>query len=692
MPVIRIDDSNSDLSDMARNFGLLYRELWKSNGVEKRNVFLQQSVSVRVDLWDMMESRGSVESDNNSVSDIPGSTFDYTLLDLSWLPRPIAGSAQKILIRQEYLEAMAAFHEDEDPVLLTGQPGIGKTLFLVYALVKRLTEGQPTIFSTAPLKYYLFQNSGAYRFTSADMDGSTLRSAILDLHNGVVPGGNFTEEDAGWILYDSNAAQGPLIWDSEDFLPWKMVFSTLPKLSRYKEWVKQKNAVMYVMKPWSWSEICAGAPLQTSGSRTTKELWDAYHRFGPSARIVYKSDHVEHRNDICFALRNCRDPSILFPQNEAAWDESSNVLVVVEPATIDGVVHRNMLTGKIATPYIMNMVHEEAEHLLGLAMRRTYQHLLADNISRGAAGIVFEDMAHHLLGGTASCTRSLRTLPRGGTRSTTKRKDLTMNSSVIFDSIAQISGNVRQRTYYRPLPHFAGIDSFALIDGTLVLFQFTITADHPVKVKGLESIQTLFAEQPIEREWMLIFVVPTAIEPDFKRQLLQPDSSRREWDQNVDQCVMGLTLEELFPTDIHATKTRRAKDCNELRRRGRGLRMRTWMRLSSLLQAERNWRGRRRHICRHICKLWRGLVSFPNVLGGRMKPSRSWRQHRTHTKVHRPDVGKGCPANRSNAGYKCVACAAISRLLLKIEEKKNRKNSTVCFVAEGSYNAALVRG
>ncbi|KAL6298934.1 hypothetical protein BKA93DRAFT_808983 [Sparassis latifolia] len=449
----------------------------------------------------------------------------------------ITGSARKILSRQEYLEAMAAFHEDEDPVLLTGQPGIGKTLFLVYALVKRLVEGQPTIFSTARL-----DRSPQVLFVSklrADMDGSTFRSAIRAIHNGVVRGGNFAEEDAGWILYDSNEAQGPLMWDSRNFLPWKMVFSTLPKFSRYKEWVKQKYAL---------------TPLQTSKSRTTEELWDAYHQFGPSARIIYKSDPVEHRNEIRSALRNCRDPSILFPGNEATWDGSCNVLVVVEPATIDGVVHRNMLTGKIATPYIMNMVHEEAEHLLGLAMRRTYRHLLSHDISRGAAGIIFEDMAHHLLGGTASCTRSLRKLPPGGTRSTMKRKDLTMDSSVIFDSIAQISGNVRQRTYYRPLPHFAGIDSFALIDGTLVLFQFTISPDHPVEVKGLESIQTLSAEQPIKCEWMLIFVVPTAIEPDFKRQLLQPVSSRGTWDQNVDQYVMGLTLEELFPTDIDATK------------------------------------------------------------------------------------------------------------------------------------------
>ncbi|KAL6297887.1 hypothetical protein BKA93DRAFT_932377 [Sparassis latifolia] len=192
------------------------------------------------------DNEAAASAVGDPVFDVPNITINYTVLDLSWLPRPIASSQPMILVRQEYVDAMATFEKDQRPVVLTGQPGIGKTLFLVYALIKRLIKGQPTILSINPFSYYLFRESGAYRFTSADMDGSTLRSAIRAIHNGVVPGGNFAEEDAGWVLYDSNDTQGSLVWNSVDFLPWKVVFCTLPKSSRYKEWAKQKKLKTYV--------------------------------------------------------------------------------------------------------------------------------------------------------------------------------------------------------------------------------------------------------------------------------------------------------------------------------------------------------------------------------------------------------------------------------------------------------------
>ncbi|GBE80486.1 hypothetical protein SCP_0302010 [Sparassis crispa] len=126
-----------------------------------------------------------------------------------------------------------------------------------------------------------------------------------------------------------------------------------------------KKVEKYVMKLWSWSEICAAAPLQTFTLRTTEDLWDAYWRFGPSARIVYDADPLQHESAIRNALVQCQKLDILFPQGDLDDNDSvNNVLVAVGPAIVDGVIHRNFLSGKIATPYIMSMVHKEAQHLL----------------------------------------------------------------------------------------------------------------------------------------------------------------------------------------------------------------------------------------------------------------------------------------------------------------------------------------
>ncbi|KAL6305203.1 hypothetical protein BKA93DRAFT_731796, partial [Sparassis latifolia] len=164
-----------------------------------------------------------------------------------------------LLARQEYVDAVETFEKDQRPVMLIGQPGVGKTLFLLYALIKRLIKGRSTIYSTDPRSCYLFRESGAYQFTSEDMTPRDLRSAMREIHGRNVPGGDFGAVDEGWILFELNESQESLTWNSAKFLRWKTVISSSPKLSRYKEWVKQKNAMKYVMKPWSWSEICAGA-------------------------------------------------------------------------------------------------------------------------------------------------------------------------------------------------------------------------------------------------------------------------------------------------------------------------------------------------------------------------------------------------------------------------------------------------
>ncbi|KAL6301257.1 hypothetical protein BKA93DRAFT_471699 [Sparassis latifolia] len=137
-------------------------------------------------------------------------------------------------------------------------------------------------------------------------------------------------------------------------LKWKVVLSSFAKGSRYKERAKQKGAEMYVMKPWSWSEICAVAPLQAFALRATDDLWDAYCRSGASPRIVYDvGDLVQHEGAIRDTLVGCQNLNLLCPRD---WNDSvSNVLVAIGPATVDGVIRRNILSEEIATPYIIFM-------------------------------------------------------------------------------------------------------------------------------------------------------------------------------------------------------------------------------------------------------------------------------------------------------------------------------------------------
>ncbi|GBE81790.1 hypothetical protein SCP_0401630 [Sparassis crispa] len=104
------------------------------------------------------------------------------------------------------------------------------------------------------------------------------------------------------------------------------------------------------------------------------------------------------------------------------------------------------------------------------------------------------------------------------------------SQAVIFEKITQISGNLAPHTYYRLLnSNFTSIDSFTFIDGTLILFQFTTSLDHSVKVQGLQGVAKILNQS-------------------FKYQLYKPPSSRETWEKRVEQYVMRLSAEQLFPT------------------------------------------------------------------------------------------------------------------------------------------------
>ncbi|KAL6301799.1 hypothetical protein BKA93DRAFT_738026 [Sparassis latifolia] len=174
-----------------------------------------QSSDVEVD----SVSGGIVEDDDDAAAasasvdpDIPRIPFDYIRLDLSWLPASIADPHQSLLVRQEYKDAIESFEENNIPVVLTGQPGVGKSLFLTYALIDRLIKQLPTIYAPHAYKFYLVRDSGAYQFTGAEMDLVLLRQGLSNIHGRDVPGGNIDGTDKGWILFDSNENQAVPHW------------------------------------------------------------------------------------------------------------------------------------------------------------------------------------------------------------------------------------------------------------------------------------------------------------------------------------------------------------------------------------------------------------------------------------------------------------------------------------------------
>ena len=113
---------------------------------------------------------------------------------------------------------------------------LGKTIYLTHCLLKRLTDGKPTFFVFNTTERYLFQDSGVYW---APLESFNLsRLGIID----------FRHPDRR-VLFDLNDQQDRVMFAQN----WKILASTCS--SGFKEWGKQSDAQMYVMKTWEWEEI-----------------------------------------------------------------------------------------------------------------------------------------------------------------------------------------------------------------------------------------------------------------------------------------------------------------------------------------------------------------------------------------------------------------------------------------------------
>ncbi|EJD07142.1 uncharacterized protein FOMMEDRAFT_76968, partial [Fomitiporia mediterranea MF3/22] len=143
------------------------------------------------------------------------------------------------LVRDEYEELDKFITEGGDNhIILTGQPGIGKTVYLTYCLLCRLMRKERTIFMLDTFRRYLFRDKGAYRLPG-DLYITNDREILQ-------------ESSTTLVLYDCNSKQEKA---TDVFQGIKTLISTSPELSRYDRFDKESYTLTFNMQTWSWSEV-----------------------------------------------------------------------------------------------------------------------------------------------------------------------------------------------------------------------------------------------------------------------------------------------------------------------------------------------------------------------------------------------------------------------------------------------------
>ncbi|KAH9000060.1 hypothetical protein EDB92DRAFT_460114 [Lactarius akahatsu] len=202
-----------------------------------------------------------------------------------------------LLVRPEYDVAFGVLQQDHETVedcggvVVTGQPGIGKTCFLYYLLFRRLSERRPVALEQRDF-FILFHEGGVYRYP-------------LNADPKYFPAGT-------WALSDSNgepAVAQPcsaFLTVSERKTAW-LIQTTSPVETRWKNWRKTCKAGMFVMNYFSIEDITALSKVLNLDISNIQRL---YRKWGPSARtcldLLQFDAEAEHEHSVTSAARRVK--------------------------------------------------------------------------------------------------------------------------------------------------------------------------------------------------------------------------------------------------------------------------------------------------------------------------------------------------------------------------------------------------
>ncbi|KZT03446.1 uncharacterized protein LAESUDRAFT_814726 [Laetiporus sulphureus 93-53] len=495
------------LEDHETGFVKLHQCLWGKGGSMDAELFSERPVVSTV-------GSDFIHDMNNPPLRV------LTLPELSIQP-------QAMLVREEYEEALRYFdlRYSSNPsggVLITGHPGIGKSIFLRYILVMRILRGEPTLYQHQPDSMFLFHAKGVFRLPTDRLEAVS-RAAHLEQFSdafALVDVGDELEEPAKNLL--------------SQWSPFFLVAAVLPRTGE-RPWMRIRKMKQFVMNAWSWPEIVIGNTLQRR-ELSESVLFDVFTKFGPVPRVCYQfaegrflDEDMEDWNKRVVAL--CKSiPS--------GWNSPTNVLALAAHPDFDKVfllrphdsdrrqevydvisrhIGRLILDMHIQlhgaqTSKLYDLLHDGGQSP-NLAAAVLFEHFLCSSPTRCIEGrkiqvyrkIRYSFDENVVAGSATTIMQYVDKLPRRYDAFTSLSADsgeiLWLPNSPAFDAFSVF---FRSREGYRtPHKHLGGLSAVILIA--------TFARRHRIPTRALEALASRFPEdrQPTtDCPWSIVFIVP----------------------------------------------------------------------------------------------------------------------------------------------------------------------------------------
>ncbi|KAI0245655.1 hypothetical protein BJV78DRAFT_1287361 [Lactifluus subvellereus] len=401
-----------------------------------------------------------------------------------------------LLIRKEYIFAFDALEtrprEKIGGVVVSGQPGIGKSTFLFYALFRRLCAKKPTALQMSTC-FVVFKDTGVKVHDPAILVDDALPTGT-------------------WALTDSNEhTREPcraFLGASRQHQAW-IVQATPPATDRWYQWFKELQAQYFVMERFSYEELIALGTilgLNLDHFREQIELW------GSSAartcilltRDPWRTPHyIRLATNVAENLTS--ETCNFIHQSEKMADTQSHLLFSLRP--MDAM--RADIVGDIETKFLRNLVDNAIKRLDAAEQIEFYNLICKRPWFRASAGYVFAKLVYVWL--TAHPTEE--GLP---CIAHSPEPPDPLQSIPVCKNVRVFSGTTAFRNagnYETPLCWLPGSQAFpvtnAIIctDTHIITIQSTVSSRHEVNAEQFKKIQEAFPKSfRNARRWCHVFV------------------------------------------------------------------------------------------------------------------------------------------------------------------------------------------
>ncbi|KAF9488798.1 hypothetical protein BDN71DRAFT_1456902 [Pleurotus eryngii] len=412
-------------------------------------------------------------------------------------------------------------------VVLFGQPGTGKTYYLFFLLLKKLTKGEPVLFSLSKREVLYFSSGGVQSNTDI------VPQDLLDL----VPPKSQNPADRTWALINSDQGDG---LPPPDALLQKFIFSfqaPSPRTSRYKAWTKQKGGKVLSVARWSRQELSHAVKLaarlpEQSDSERDLSINKAVSKWGWAPRDVIKylqGQDKELEDDLTDTLGTLTS-SQLFLRLKDPRGRSENKLSHILTSTYASAIMEDTTVLDFKSLYIAHRVRQQLDILHRDDTLKFIGHCCEHTESTALAGWAFENFVLEALTNADHNDDLFTPIPAAPSPLSSSTWSSTVSSTLLtpghptalmrarFDKTLKEVTLDGTKLYLPSQSNFPLLDAFYLVvDNDLrcvevVVLQMTISLTHKGSVKGFAFLERL-------KDW-LQSLTDKRIGPADKRQKL----------------------------------------------------------------------------------------------------------------------------------------------------------------------------